>query len=140
MDVNSAHYDPKTRTMRANPYEHTGLDTTAVPFAGDNFVRYNGDVVDIAQRQVFAWDATSKGEELHAQADPTLAEKMYKRFQDKRENFKATQQKSVLEKYVLPSICVALGRWSAPTHLISDQVRRGRPLESTTERVAPGAV
>ena len=100
LDTNSAYYDPKTRTMRANPYEHTGKDPKAAPFAGDNFVRYKGDVVDIAQRQVFAWDATSKGEELHAQADPTLAEKMYKRFQDKRENFKATQQKSVLEKYV----------------------------------------
>lgn len=87
--------------MRANPYEGTGKDPKQVPFAGDNFIRYNGDVVDVAQRQMFAWDATAKGEELHAQADPTLAEKMYKRFQDKRENFKATQQKSVLEKYVL---------------------------------------
>lgn len=116
--------------MRANPYEHTGLDTTAVPFAGDNFVRYNGDVVDIAQRQVFAWDATSKGEELHAQADPTLAEKMYKRFQDKRENFKATQQKSVLEKYVL---LISYARsLASPVSLTSDQVWRGRPLKSSS--------
>lgn len=32
LDVNSSHYDPKTRTMRANPYE--GADPSSVPFAG----------------------------------------------------------------------------------------------------------
>jgi pre-mRNA-processing factor SLU7 len=39
LDPNSAHYDPKTRSMRKNPYEGTGLAVDEVDYAGDNFVR-----------------------------------------------------------------------------------------------------
>ena len=28
LDVNSAHYDPKTRSMRENPFESTGKDVS----------------------------------------------------------------------------------------------------------------
>ena len=30
LDPNSAHYDPKTRSMRKNPYEGTGKDAEEV--------------------------------------------------------------------------------------------------------------
>ena len=36
LDPNSAHYDPKTRSMRKNPYEGTGKSVEEVDFAGDN--------------------------------------------------------------------------------------------------------
>ncbi len=41
LDPNSAHYDPKTRSMRKNPYEGTGKSVEEVDYAGDNFVRWD---------------------------------------------------------------------------------------------------
>lgn len=99
LDVNSAHYDPKTRTMRANPYADTGADPRTLEYAGDNFVRYGGDVVEIGQRQLFAWDTSNRGEDLHLQADPTLAEMHYKRFQENKETFSETQKTGIVDKY-----------------------------------------
>ena len=32
LDPNSAHYDPKTRSMRKNPYEHSGKAEDEVRF------------------------------------------------------------------------------------------------------------
>ena len=99
LNVNSAYYDPKTRTMRSNPYEGNGVKHSDLPYAGDNFIRYTDEVVDISRRQVFAWDASSKGEELHSQADPTLAEVMHKRHKKEKDTFKDTQQNSVISMY-----------------------------------------
>ena len=39
LDPNSAHYDPKTRAMRKNPYEQSGAKDDEVEYAGDNFMR-----------------------------------------------------------------------------------------------------
>ena len=48
--------------------------------------------------QLFAWDSTQKGEELHAQADPTLA-MMHKKHKNSKEDFKTNQRSSVLDRY-----------------------------------------
>lgn len=72
LDPNSAYYDPKTRSMRENPFSHNGKDKSEVPFAGDNFVRYSGDSTSMLQQQVFAWEMhNQRGLDLHLQADPT---------------------------------------------------------------------
>ena len=99
LDVNSAHYDPKTRTMRSNPYSGTGNADAAANFAGDNFVRYDKTTQDIGERQLFAWESTSRGEEIHAQADPTIAEIRHRQHQEQKDNFKETTSKSILDKY-----------------------------------------
>ncbi|NXC15306.1 SLU7 factor, partial [Corythaeola cristata] len=49
LDPNSAYYDPKTRAMRENPYANTGKNPDEVCYAGDNFVRYTGDTISMAQ-------------------------------------------------------------------------------------------
>ena len=81
----SAHYDPKTRSMRKNPYEGTGKASDEVAYAGDNFVRITGDTVSHAQSQMFAWDAGRKGLEVHALAEPTKLEALKKEFVEKKE-------------------------------------------------------
>jgi pre-mRNA-processing factor SLU7 len=58
LDLNSAYYDPKSRSMRDNPYPETNQGE--VPFAGDNFTRISGDAVGLAETQVFCWDAAEK--------------------------------------------------------------------------------
>ncbi|KAK1343528.1 hypothetical protein QTO34_016308 [Cnephaeus nilssonii] len=74
LDPNSAYYDPKTRAMRENPYANAGKNPDEVSYAGDNFVRYTGDTISMAQTQLFAWEAYDKGSEVHLQADPTKLE------------------------------------------------------------------
>ncbi|XP_064255753.1 pre-mRNA-splicing factor SLU7-like [Passer domesticus] len=99
LDPNSAYYDPKTRAMRENPYGTTGKNPDEVGYAGDNFARYTGDAISMAQTQLFAWEACDKGSEVHLQAEPTKLELLYKSFKAKKEDLKAQQKENILEKY-----------------------------------------
>ena len=62
--------------MRANPNPHIPLDQSS--YAGDNYVRLNGDSHRLAATQVFAWEAYSRGVDVNMQADPTTAAVMQK--------------------------------------------------------------
>ncbi|XP_030594966.1 pre-mRNA-splicing factor SLU7 [Archocentrus centrarchus] len=99
LDPNSAYYDPKTRAMRENPYSNTGKNPDEVGYAGDNFARYSGDTISMAQTQLFAWEAYERGSEVHLQADPTKLELLHRSFKVKKEDFKEEQRESILEKY-----------------------------------------
>ncbi|XP_013914312.1 PREDICTED: pre-mRNA-splicing factor SLU7 [Thamnophis sirtalis] len=103
LDPNSAYYDPKTRAMRENPYANAGKNPDEVSYAGDNFVRYTGATISMAQTQLFAWEAYEKGSEVHLQADPTKLELLYKSFKVKKEDFKHGQKESILEKHEIAS-------------------------------------
>ncbi|XP_054980462.1 pre-mRNA-splicing factor SLU7-like [Sorex araneus] len=99
LDLNSAYYDPKTRAMRENPYSNAGKNLDEVSYAGDNFLRFTGDSVTMAQTQLFAWEASDQASEVHLQADPTKLELLYKSFKAKKEDFKEQKKVSILEKY-----------------------------------------
>ncbi|XP_014186927.2 pre-mRNA-splicing factor SLU7 [Haplochromis burtoni] len=99
LDPNSAYYDPKTRAMRENPYSNTGKNPDEVGYAGDNFVRYSGATISMAQTQLFTWEVYEKGSEVHLQADPTKLELLHRSFKVKKEDFKEEQRESILEKY-----------------------------------------
>ncbi|OCT88364.1 pre-mRNA-splicing factor SLU7 [Xenopus laevis] len=99
LNLNSAYYDPKTRAMRGNPYADAGKTPEEVSYAGDNFVRYTGDTISMAQTQLFAWEAYEKGSDVHLQADPTKLEVLAQSFKVKKEDFEHEQKKSILEKY-----------------------------------------
>ncbi|KAI8324237.1 hypothetical protein GQ54DRAFT_74684 [Martensiomyces pterosporus] len=49
LDPDSAYYDPKTRSMRENPY--AGKEPSELAYAGDNFVRFSGDALDVAKKE-----------------------------------------------------------------------------------------
>jgi len=99
LDPNSAYYDPKSRSMRDNP--HPEMNPEEVQFAGDNFSRISGDAVELADTQLFAWDAAQKGGigEIHPQANPSQAEVLKKKFKTKSADLKAQRKKAVLDKY-----------------------------------------
>ena len=97
LDANSAYYDPKTRSMRQNPEEKK--DINEVTYAGDNFVRYTGDVPEMAKVQLFAWEAAEAGKDISLQANPSAAEKMYKQYQEKKKEISSTVKNTILEKY-----------------------------------------
>ncbi|KAL4705492.1 hypothetical protein ACJJTC_017352 [Scirpophaga incertulas] len=95
LDPNSAYYDPKTRSMRDNPNPN-GAESE---YAGENFVRFTGDTCAHAAAQAFAWDAHSRGLDVHLLAEPTRLQLMQRKYQTATEHLKAQVQQSVLEKY-----------------------------------------
>lgn len=102
LDPNSAHFDPKSRSMRANPLPQTDVEgeEQAALYAGDNFVRHTGDVSEMARTQMFAWEAYNKGEDAaHLQANPTQVELAKKQFAERKEKIAAAKKRRLLEKY-----------------------------------------
>ncbi|XP_028151594.2 pre-mRNA-splicing factor Slu7 [Diabrotica virgifera virgifera] len=94
LDLGSAYYDPKTRSMRENP--NPEKDAT---YSGENFVRFTGDTTNHAKAQLFAWEAYEKGVDVHLLAEPTKLELLKKEYEKKKEQVKSTIQGSVLDKY-----------------------------------------
>ncbi|KAL8578508.1 hypothetical protein ACOMHN_028780 [Nucella lapillus] len=99
LDLNSAYYDPKTRSMRENPLSGTGKESMLSQYEGDNFVRFSGDAEYFAKKQLFAWEAYEKGTDVHLQADPTKLELLSKEFHSRRDQFKQSAKDSVLDHY-----------------------------------------
>ena len=99
LDPNSAYYDPKTRSMRSNPYEGTGKKPNEVDFAGENFIRYTGDTLNQAEAQSFAWDAYNQGVDVSMLAEPTKLELLQKQFNEKKDEFKEKVSDDLLNKY-----------------------------------------
>eukprot|EP00002_Diphylleia_rotans_P025709 TRINITY_DN508_c0_g1_i5.p1 TRINITY_DN508_c0_g1~~TRINITY_DN508_c0_g1_i5.p1 ORF type:complete len:541 (-),score=139.62 TRINITY_DN508_c0_g1_i5:87-1709(-) len=97
LDVNSAYYDPMTRSLRGNPLPHLHPDET--PFAGDNFVRYTGDALKFNDINAYAWKAYDKGSDIHLQALPSLAEKRFKEHQQLSEEKKVSLKETMISKY-----------------------------------------
>nr|XP_006823575.1 PREDICTED: pre-mRNA-splicing factor SLU7-like isoform X2 [Saccoglossus kowalevskii] len=99
LDPNSAYYDPKTRSMRENPYKNTGKPAEELPYSGDNFVRAVGDTNKMAQAQLFAWDAFERGTDVHLQAEPTKLELLHSEFKVRKDDFTENKKQSILETY-----------------------------------------
>ncbi|KAJ1946072.1 mRNA splicing protein [Kickxella alabastrina] len=98
LDPDSAYYDPKTRSMRENPY--AGKDTAQLAYSGDNFIRYSGDAPEVARREVFAWEAGERGNRgAHFQANPTQTALMYEEFKGKRDSMKGEKKSRILAQY-----------------------------------------
>jgi pre-mRNA-processing factor SLU7 len=98
LDPNSAYYDPKSRSMRDNPFADKP-DAAKMPYAGDNFVRYSGQANKFAKSQMFAWETNEKGVDTHQQAEPTKLELLHKEFKNRYEEYAKNIKASVLEKY-----------------------------------------
>ncbi|KAJ1921172.1 mRNA splicing protein [Mycoemilia scoparia] len=98
LDLDSAYYDPKTRSMRENPY--VGKDPKELDYAGDNFTRYTGDAVDMTKTQMFSWEASERGNiSMHLQANPTQTSLMNREVDSKKEKLKEATRNSILDKY-----------------------------------------
>ncbi|PNW85593.1 hypothetical protein CHLRE_03g194000v5 [Chlamydomonas reinhardtii] len=97
LDVNSAHYDPKSRSMREDPQP----DKPAAEklFHGDNFVRSGGEYSAWQSLTVHSINAHEKGLDVHMQANPSLAEMLYKQFKEKKEQLDGKDKEDVVAKY-----------------------------------------
>lgn len=97
LDINSAYYDPKTRSMRGNPYPNANPEEQV--YAGDNFVRQTGDAQEFNDLQCYSWEAYEKGQDIHMQSAPSQAELLHKEFTTKKDILRDKLKSSIVEKY-----------------------------------------
>eukprot|EP00922_Rhytidocystis_sp_ex-Travisia-forbesii_P019892 GHVS01029366.1.p1 GENE.GHVS01029366.1~~GHVS01029366.1.p1 ORF type:complete len:473 (+),score=119.52 GHVS01029366.1:151-1419(+) len=98
LDVNSAHYDPKTRSMRDNPMQHLKADDQPM-FQGDNKPRTSGEANEVKQMELFAWEAYTHGANVHFNALPTQLEKMHQQHVRKKERLVEETKQELLDRY-----------------------------------------
>ena len=106
LNLDSAKYDPKTRSMDTST---VALNSAVDPStADDGFVRKaatEGDALEFERAQRHAWDSqesggtTTGGKKLHLQANPTEGEILRKKLTIEAEAKKAAHRKALLEKY-----------------------------------------
>mmetsp|Transcript_9833 Transcript_9833/g.14881 ORF Transcript_9833/g.14881 Transcript_9833/m.14881 type:complete len:546 (-) Transcript_9833:1474-3111(-) len=97
LDVNSAYYDPKTRSMRGNPLPN--VDPKDLVYAGDNYVRMNGDALKFKEIERFAWDQNVMDKGVHLQGVPSQAELYHKQVKEKKEVLKGDLGNEIIAKY-----------------------------------------
>ncbi|XP_030950945.1 pre-mRNA-splicing factor SLU7-A [Quercus lobata] len=97
LDVNSAHYDPKTRSMREDPLPDA--DPNEKFYGGDNQYRNSGEALEFKQLNIHSWEAFDKGQDMHMQAAPSQAELLYKNYKVIKEKLKSQTKDDILEKY-----------------------------------------
>jgi pre-mRNA-processing factor SLU7 len=97
LDLDSAHYDPKSRSMRANPFPNENPEN--LPFAGDNFVRHSGDSLKLAQTQVLCWEMQEHGQDVDVLSNPSQAELMHAQIQTKKKTLEDSKRQEIIDKY-----------------------------------------
>lgn len=68
LDPNSAHYDPKSRSMREDPNPHKPMSEKT--FAGDNFIRQSGDFRGWQALNLHSIQAQQRGLDVNMQVAP----------------------------------------------------------------------
>ncbi|PNS15922.1 hypothetical protein CAC42_4323 [Sphaceloma murrayae] len=93
LDLESAQYDPKTRTMQE--VDQTGLD------AGEGFAAAVGDDAEFERAQKYAWERQERGDKdaVNIQANPTAGEVTRKKQEREAAEKKEAQRKLLLDKY-----------------------------------------
>ncbi|KAL9410868.1 hypothetical protein AB3S75_044610 [Citrus x aurantiifolia] len=97
LDINSAYYDPKTRSMREDPLPDA--DPNEKFYGGDNQNRLSGQALEFKQLNVHAWEAFEKGQDIHLQSAPSQAELLYKNYKVIKEKLKSRLKDTIAEKY-----------------------------------------
>jgi len=98
LDVNSAYYDPKARSMRDNPMKHVPEKEQGV-YRGDNANRGMGDSAEMKKLEIFCWDAYKNGAKVHDQAMPTQAAMMYNKVNGRKEDLVQSRKDELKQKY-----------------------------------------
>jgi hypothetical protein len=98
LDLDSAKYDPKTRSMVDSG---ATADNAAALVAEEGFMKASGDAAEFEKAQRYAWETQERGDKnkLHLQANPTSGEYYRKKELKEAEEKKAAQRKALMEKY-----------------------------------------
>ncbi|KAF6237035.1 hypothetical protein HO173_004914 [Letharia columbiana] len=98
LDLDSAKYDPKTRSMVDMGAQ---ADQAAALVAEDNFMRASGDAAEFERAQKYAWESQERGDKdkTHLQANPTSGEYFRRKEKEESDVQREAQRKLLLEKY-----------------------------------------
>ncbi|MCJ1337684.1 mRNA splicing protein [Bachmanniomyces sp. S44760] len=98
LDLDSAKYDPKTRSMVDMGAQ---ADQAAALVAEDNFMRASGDAAEFEKATKYAWESQERGDKkpIHIQANPTSGEFFRKKEQEDNNVKRVALRKALLEKY-----------------------------------------
>ncbi|KAH6651785.1 pre-mRNA-splicing factor slu7 [Truncatella angustata] len=98
LDLESAKYDPKTRTMVD---AGATADKAAQLYAEEGFLRGAGDAAEFEKATKYAWEAQEKTGDTsqHLQANPTAGEFYRKKEKEEAEKKKAQRMRALQEKY-----------------------------------------
>mmetsp|Transcript_23818 Transcript_23818/g.21676 ORF Transcript_23818/g.21676 Transcript_23818/m.21676 type:complete len:630 (-) Transcript_23818:21-1910(-) len=105
--LDSAYYDPKSRSMRDNPYKDSMNNQSMgdLLYAGDNYLKQSGDTLKLAQSQVLCWEMSGDNQlegadnQIDVLTNPSQAEMLYKKYQTIKEINKNKKKELLLEKY-----------------------------------------
>ncbi|KAK6439413.1 mRNA splicing protein [Oleoguttula sp. CCFEE 5521] len=95
LDLESAKYDPKTRSMV------DAVESTNELIAEEGFQKASGDAGEFERAQTYAWETQERGDKdkVHLQANPTAGEITRKRKAEEELVKKESQKKALLDKY-----------------------------------------
>ncbi|KAJ5025375.1 ANTH-domain-containing protein [Bipolaris maydis] len=98
LDLDSAKYDPKTRSMVDSG---ATADSAAQLVAEEGFMKASGDAAEFERAQRYAWETQERGDKnkIHLQANPTSGEVMRKKQLKEAEEAAAAKKKALAEKY-----------------------------------------
>ena len=98
LDLESAKYDPKTRSMVDMGAE---ADQVAALVAEDNFMRASGDAGEFERAQKLAWESQERGDKnkVHLQANPTSGEYFRRKEDKEKQEAQEQRRKELLAKY-----------------------------------------
>ncbi|OHE95821.1 pre-mRNA-splicing factor SLU7 [Colletotrichum orchidophilum] len=98
LDLESAKYDPKTRSLVDGG---ATVDKAANLFAEEGFMRGSGDAGEFEQAQRYAWEAQEKSGDTtkHLQANPTAGEFYRKKEKEEAEKKRVEREKKLKELY-----------------------------------------
>ena len=98
LDLDSAKYDPKTRSMVDMGAQ---ADQAAALVAEDNFMRASGDAAEFEKAQKYAWESQERGDKnkTHLQANPTSGEYFRRKEKEENDAKREAQRKMLLRRY-----------------------------------------
>ena len=98
LDLDSAKYDPKTRSMVDMGAQ---LDEASALVAEDNFMRASGDAAEFERAQRSAWESQQRGgtDRVHLQANPTAGEAIRRKEKAEADVKRVAHLKMLREKY-----------------------------------------
>lgn len=98
LDLDSAKYDPKTRSMVDMGAQ---ADQAAALVAEDNFMRASGDAAEFERAQKYAWESQERGDKnkTHLQANPTSGEYFRRKELEESKVKREAHKKMLTERY-----------------------------------------
>eukprot|EP01117_Protostelium_nocturnum_P010926 TRINITY_DN3948_c0_g1_i2.p1 TRINITY_DN3948_c0_g1~~TRINITY_DN3948_c0_g1_i2.p1 ORF type:complete len:138 (-),score=47.97 TRINITY_DN3948_c0_g1_i2:20-433(-) len=97
LNIDSAYYAPKSRSMRENPLPH--LNPEEAVYSGDNFTLSSGDTQEFKKMRRFVSSQSEGDTPVHMEGSPSQTELAYKKDQEKKKEDYQKLQAQIRLKY-----------------------------------------